>query len=474
MKKILISLASLVFVAGCTKNLTGLNNDPKNPTSVPATSLFTNAQHTLANTVTSSNVNLNIFRLISQYWQETTYTDESNYDLVTRQIPDQVWTSLYRDVLEDFKAAKANVPNDVPDAVTQKNDIAVIDIMEVYTWFYLVTTFGDVPYSEALDINNTFPKYDNQKAVYDDLINRLNQDIADLDPAAGSFGGADLVYGGDVAKWIMFANSFKLKMAMTIADVDPATAKTLAEAAVQAGVFQSNDDNASFQYLSSTPNTNPVWVDLVQSGRKDFVAASTIISTMQSVNDPRIPLFFTTDAANGYSGGAPGASSSYATFSKPSSTLTAPDYPTLLLSYAEVEFYLAEAVERSFNVGGTAAEHYNKAVTASILYWGGTMQEANSYLAQPKVAYSTAPGSYKQKIGLQKWIALYNRGWDAWIEIRRLDYPQLNAPPTAKSEFPLRFTYPINEQNVNTINYNAAATAIGGDDVTTKLFWDVY
>jgi hypothetical protein len=261
-------------------------------------------------------------------------------------------------------------------------------------------------------------------------------------------------------------------MAMTIADV--VDVKSMVEAAVAAGVFTSNADNAEFVYQSGPPNTNPIWVDLVQSGRKDFVAASTIVDKMEALSDPRLDDSFTLDNDAGYSGGTPGASSNYATYSKPDERILIANFPALLLDYSEVEFLLAEAVERGFAVGGTAAEHYNKAVTASILYWGGTTAEATAYLAQAAVNYATAGGTYKQKIGQQKYIALYNRGLDAWIEWRRLDYPQLTAPADAFSDVPLRFYYPVNEQNVNTANYDLASIAIGGDDVETALWWDIY
>ena len=141
--------------------------------------------------------------------------------------------------------------------------------------------------------------------------------------------------------------------------------------------------------------------------------------------------------------------------------------------YAEVEFLLAEAVERGFDVGGTAEEHYNKAITASILDWGGTVEEAAAYLADPRVAYATAEGDWKQKIGMQSWIAYYNRGFEAWTQFRRLDYPLLVAPPDALSALPIRLTYPIEEQTLNGTNWEAAGTAIGGDAVDTQLFWDV-
>jgi len=484
MKKIILILLPLLMMVGCKKDLTSLNVDPKNPQSVPSKSLFTNAQHTLANTLASSSVNLNIFRLIVQYWTETTYVDESQFDLNTRQIPRGVWNTLYRDVLKDFEEAKRTIPNDVADAAVQKNQITVTDIMEVYTWYYLVTTFGNIPYTDALNIDNPFPKYDDQKAIVDDLLKRLDADITALNISAESFGSADIIYEGDVAAWKKFANSLKLKIGMTIADADAAKAKTTVESAVASGVFTSNADNAQFNYLSGPPNTNPIWVDLVQSGRKDFIATNTIVNKMKALGDPRIPYYFTFDATGtDYSGGVPGASNNYATFSKPAGPLlvpgstgmiTNPDFPHLLLSYDEVEFFLAEAVERGFNVGGTAKEHYDKAVTASIRWWGSTAADAADYLTQPSVNYLTAPGNYKQKIGEQKWIALYNRGWDAWIEWRRLDYPVLQKPTGALTDFPMRFTYNVDEQNLNKANYDQAAAAIGGDVVTTKLFWDKF
>jgi hypothetical protein len=104
------------------------------------------------------------------------------------------------------------------------------------------------------------------------------------------------------------------------------------------------------------------------------------------------------------------------------------------------------------------------------MYWGGTQLEANTYLAQPGVAYNA--GNWRMSIGMQLWISYFNRGWDAWISWRKYDYPQLDPASDALSDIPVRYPYPVNEQNVNTENYEAASAAIGGDDVTTKLWWD--
>jgi hypothetical protein len=472
MKKIIIAAFGLVLLGSCAKDFS--NKDPKAPSVVPSYTLFSNAEKALSDQLASANVNSGIFRLIVQHWQETTYTDESNYDLGTRNIPQNWWATYNLTVIQDAQAAKNLIPTDVLDANIQKNQLATADILQVYAYYILVATYGNIPYSQAQDINNPFPAYDDAATVYADLLSRLNADISALDPAVESFGSADLLYGGDVSAWIKFANSLKLKMGMLIADSDPATAKSTVESAVAAGVFESNDDNALFHYTTSTPNVNPVWSDLVESGRKDFVACATLVDALKGLNDPRLNDYFTVDANGGYSGAAPGAASNYATFSKPAEALTAPDFPYDVLDYSEVEFLLAEAVERNMNVGGTAAAHYSAAIAASIEFWGGSQAEAAAYLSQPSVNYATAAGTWQEKIGVQKWIALYNRGFDAWVEQRRLDYPELEAPETALSDYPVRFTYPTNEQNLNGPNWKAASAAIGGDEVTTKLFWDIH
>jgi Starch-binding associating with outer membrane len=477
MKKIFFIILPVLFILGaCRKNISSLNVDTKNPPSgsVPASSLFSVGLKNMVDEVTTSDVNEDIFRLISQYWTETTYTDESNYDLGTRDIPANWWRTFYKNVLVNYEEAKKYIPVQVTDAAVQKNQLAILDLMEVYTYATLVNTFGNIPYTDALDINKLFPKYDDAKTVYYALLTRLDADIAALSTSAAGFGNADLLYADDISLWKKFANSLKLRMGITLADYDAATAKTVVEAAAP-NVFTSNADNAVFYYLGATPNNNPVWGDQVNSGRQDFIGTTTIVNLMFTLNDPRLPSYFTTASSGSYLGGAPGAGGSYGGHSHPPlSTVYAVDAPSTLLSYAEVQFILAEAVERGFSVGGTAASHYNNAVTASILEWGGTSADAVTYLAKPAVNYLTATGTYKQKIGTQKWLALYNRGFDAWVELRRLDYPVLPAPAVPVSTFPLRFTYPTSEQNLNAANWTQASTAVGGDEVTTKLFWDKF
>jgi hypothetical protein len=474
-KYLIISSISLLTFGSCTKDIERFNEQTKQAATAPAATLFSAGVRNLTDALASPNVNINVLRLTVQHWTTTTYTDEPRYDFTTRNIPQTFWRILYRDVLANLQESKRLIPLDITTLPeTQKNQTAIADIMQVYTYSVLVNTFGDVPYSEALDPNNLFPAYDDAKTIYDDLLTRLDADIAALDPAATSFNGtSDIVYGGDVEAWKKFANSLKMRLGMTIADADPTKAQAAVEQA-DAGAFTSADDNAVIQYFATTPNNNPIWADLIQSKRQDFVAASSFVNKLNALNDPRLPVYLKPNDDGVYVGGTVGTNNTYTLFAKPGVKLEDPALPALLLSYDEIEFYRAEAKERGFNVTGTAAEHYNNAITASIVYWGGTPAQAVTYLAQPQVAYATASGNYKEKIGTQKWLALYNRPVEAWTEVRRLDYPVLAPPAEAKSGYPNRLTYPTNEQTLNNASYTAAAGKIGADNVETKIFWDKF
>lgn len=474
MKKYILLLIIAGFAMSCNKDFDSLNTNIKKPKDVDPAFLFSGAQRQLSDVLTNNNVNFNIFRLTSQYWTETTYTDESNYDLNTRNIPQNFWNQMYVDVIKGFTDSEAQLKRVDPNlsSADSKNKFAMTEVMIAYSYAILVNTYGNVPYSEALDINNVYPKYDDAATVYGKLIERLDAALASFDESAGSYDSGDLMLKGDIAKWKIFTNSIKLKLGMMLADSDPATAQSVVAAAAP-NVMSSSADNVIFRYFGSPPNTNPIWVDLVQSNRKDFVASQTIVDAMVLLEDPRIPAYFTTDAAGGYSGGPHGDNNNYATYSKPGSRLIAQDFESIIMDYSEISFLLAEAVERGF-IGGSAEQHYNEGIKESMRYWGFAGPEVNTYMLKPEVAYATAAGDWKQKIGTQKWLALYNRGFDAWTEIRRLDYPQLPPPADPVTDFPVRYTYPVQEQNLNTEKWSNAASAIGGDKVTTKLFWDKF
>ncbi|MCC9017216.1 SusD/RagB family nutrient-binding outer membrane lipoprotein [Flavobacterium lipolyticum] len=499
MKKILYALGIMLLTVSCDdSSLTDLNVDVKNPSVVPPSTLFTNAEKNLTEQLVNTNVNRNIFRLVNQQWTETTYLDESNYNWVTRKISDNHWDRLYAGPLADLSQAKGFLEKDVisptdPEfaqkTIIKKNQLILIDILMVYTYQILVDTFGDVPYSESLKGSEDYlPKYDKAVDIYKDLIVRLNKDITGLDTSKPAFGSAEVIYKDNLTAWIKFANSIKLKLGINLKSSGLESA--IADAAIisgAAGGFSSNADNAKLPYMLNLPNTNPLYVDMVFSGRNDFVVAKPFVDKLVALNDPRKtpyfrPTYKDTNAAGdlitvtGYRGGIVGIKNSQSRYTHASDKIKAPDFSGTLLDYAEVQFLLAEAVGRGVAVGGTIASHYNAAILASMEDWGVSPADANAYLAQPAVAYATATGTWQQKVGEQAWYALFNRGFEGWTSTRRLDFPVLTAPASAdaaaEGKVPSRMAYPIREQTLNATNYTAASTSIGGDKLSTKIFWD--
>lgn len=476
MKKYIISAICLALTfASCEVN-ESLNIDTKNPTSVPASGLFTNGARNMFDLMNSTSVNNNVFRLYAQYFAQTTYPDESQYNQVTRNIGGSIWNTLYRDVLQDLKGAHELATTEASgDPVAQQNlpaKLAQINFIQVYAYSVLVDTFGNVPYTESLDPNNPSPKYDDAATIYTDLLTRLDDAISKINTGSGFAADQDPIYQGDMSKWLKAAISLKLRLAMRLADSDPALSKQKAEEAAAAGPILVNSDNFGIKYLSAAPNTNPLWVSLVQSGRNDFIAANTLVDAMNPLNDPRLGSYY--EMLNGaYVGGTYGSANSPTAGSAISDLMKQPDLVGNILTAAEVNFLLAEAAARSYTVPNTAEMYYNAGITESITEWGGTAAAATTYLAQASVAYTTASGTWKEKIGTQKWIAMYNNGFEGWTSWRVFDAPAFNAPAgMALSDIPTRFLYPVIEAQLNNTNNTDASSAIGGNEKTTKLFWD--
>ena len=475
MKKIFLFILPAILLVSCVKSLDDYNIDQKNPGQVTAGSLFANSSKVISDVLTTPNVNTNVFRLWVQHWTTTTYTDEPRYDFVTRNIPQNFWTQLYREALMDLQSSKQTVEADeFLDATIKANQIALTEIMSVYAWTVVVNTWGDVPYSEALQLDNHGqPSYDDAETIYADLFARLDAAIDAIDPAAEGFGASDLIYGDNMAAWLKFAHSLRLKMAITIADVDQSTAQAAFNSS-QSQAFTSNADNATFEYQAASPNNNPVSANLVPpfTSRQDFVVASTITERMNELNDPRRDVYFADKVGGEYKGGVPGLTSPYSDFSHAGSRITDPTAEALLLDYAEVQFIKAEAAARGW--GGDATSLYRSGITASMQYWGIGSPAITTYLAQPGINTTVTPANFREVIGNQKWLALYNRGYDAWVEWRRLDYPELEPAENAEGPMPLRLPYITSEYTLNRASVSEAAGRIeGGDESGSKVFWDV-
>lgn len=465
-KIVLGTVFAAMTLSSCTSDLTGLNDDPKHPTSLPSSTLMARGQQQQFYYTYTGSVNFNNYKFFTQMWAETTYTDETNYDLVGRNQPRNHFNRMYNGVLNNYEQAKKNLATEGGNP----NKMATLEIAEITAWENIVDTFGDVPYSQALkaDAGQFAPAYDDAKAIYTDLFKRINAVIPTI--TSGSGYTEDLVYGGDMSKWKKVANSIKLRLALNLADVDPATSKAMAESAVASGVMTSDADSYSLSFPGGT-FSNPFFDDLVASGRKDFVPTELVVNLMNSKMDPRRPIYFTT-VGGAYVGGQFGELNPYPNYSHyQDATWLQPDAPANLLSYTEVLFMRAEAAARGYNVGGTAATLYAAAITNSMNFYGVAPADTTVYLA----AHPYDATNYKKSIGEEVYIALHNRGFAEWNFSRRLDYPVFVNPKNSRiSGVPVRLPYSDQEYVLNKGNVTAAAAKIGTDKATTKLFWDKF
>ncbi|NMM48547.1 SusD/RagB family nutrient-binding outer membrane lipoprotein [Marinigracilibium pacificum] len=531
MKKLISILIIVVIAFACDDRLDELNTDKKNPAQVPASSLFSNGLKNSFDILNSIDVNENVFNLYIQYFTTTTYPEETRYNLTSRTIPENFWFAIYVDALADLNEAKklinVDLESEPPNAAELNNQLALITFLEAFMYSTLVDVFGNVPYTEALNPDNITPAYDDAESIYDDLVARIDAALNSLDMSEPAFGpNQDILYHDDLSLWVKFANTLKFRMGMRLADYNSTKSQSWVNSALAGGVFESNADNAALSYQSIAPNTNPVYVDLVLSGRQDFILAETIGNRLNELRDPRITAYvtpvafayktdensvkldstitnstgyyivweavdgtdsltwrngtFTVRAADAdknprvFKGGKIGANNSYVIHAKVGPALYAnPSLPGTIMSYAEVEFLMAECVERGgYNVTGTAEEHYNAGILASFNQWG--VDGYDDYIMQPNVAYNTAAGDWKNKIGRQLWLSQYDMGVEAWNSWKRLDH---DAPYPLDGDtevtIPYRFTYPLIEDQLNGVNVTAASNAIGGDEKYTKIFWDV-
>lgn len=363
--------------------------------------------------------------------------------------------------------------------------------------------YGALPYSKVGSGDLEVP-YDDMKSLYHNMLTDLTDAIDVMTEYTRNnsdlfMADADEVYGGDVTKWVKFANSLKLRLAMRLSKVEPDYAKQMAEEAVNhsIGVIVSNADNASYPY----PGNAPLWKICVTWG--DSRACADIVSYMVGYEDPRLSLYFepvtfagTDGVFAGIKGGAQLVNKAWANqYSCPVATQNDRTY---WLNAAEVAFNKAEAALYGWNMGGTAEALYNEGIRLSFDQWGA--RGADTYLenATLKPANYDDPGekyssnavstitikweegnqeASLERIITQKWIAMYPNGQEAWSEYRRTGYPKFFDLPVATNYPTLptvanRIPFNRNEYINNKANVEAAVVALGGEDnYATKVWW---
>ncbi|MEJ2185103.1 MAG: SusD/RagB family nutrient-binding outer membrane lipoprotein, partial [Gemmatimonadota bacterium] len=413
--------AGLVFAMSACSDITSINKNPNGPTDVAPPAILSGVIQAAVNGVDGVNsLNVRGAGLFAQYYSEIQYRDEDRY--ILREV-DGGW-GFYSGALED---AQRMITKGTAEGVP--NWEAVGRIMKSYIYGVMTDAMGDIPYSEALKGDTVLqPKYDSQQSIYTALFADLKAASDEIAPAGIGFATGDLMYNGDMSEWKKFANSLRLRLAMHLTNVDAATAQSEAAAAVAAGVFDSNADNAQLLYLASPPNQNPIYNNA--KSRDDYGMSQTYVDSLLSWNDPRLPVFAQPNAngvyqglQNGLLGGPP-----LSDISRIGALWReTPDAPMALLTYSEVLFLEAEAAERGW-ITDNPATLYNAAITASMEQYGVAAADIATYLAQPRVQYAGGQAGLDQ-IAYQKWVTLFMQGMEGRTEWRRTQFPTLVPGP---------------------------------------------
>lgn len=309
----------------------------------------------------------------------------------------------------------------------QNNVAAQCKILLAEMVYEATMIYGDIPYFQAWT-EEAYPEFDSQEEILNDLILKLDEAIAqiDMDDPIRIIEG-DLVYGGDLSKWIKFANSVKLRIFMTMYDKDPSVASDIASL-LSEDLISSADDAFLFPFFDTPENENPKFkiLDKYASGANLwFFANSNVFDFMAAYDDPRIPVYFDEgdDAAPGEYSAVQTATEADGTTSKISLYLYRADAPEVVYSYSEVLFFIAEIYARGIGVSvdmATAQDFYSQAVEESMRFYEVPEEDITSFLNSdlPDIS-GMSPADGLREIHIQHWIDLMDRTLEGWVQSRR-------------------------------------------------------
>jgi hypothetical protein len=393
---------------------------------------------------------------------------------------------------------------------------AIALILQVAEMHKITDIYGPIPFSKY-GAGGTSVAYDSQQDIYTALFAELDTAVTNLKtfiatyPGSTPFARFDRVYSGDYTKWLKYANSLRLRLAMHIVKKDPVTAEAQALKAIDpadGGVFASNADNAIIHDGGNN------YLGVVCNSWDNARAGASVISYMTSYNDPRLSQYFERSKFPGgpYIGLKTGAIVHSLAEGNMFSTVSFKNFDPLtglnsLMNFSEVQFLLAEGALRGWNMGGTAKEYYEAGITSSMNQWGVGDKAADyindaSSRPQPYTdpleplnnspALSTSTVKWDEgatqeekleRIITQKWIAIFPDGTESWANFRRTGYPRL-FPVTASQNHSngtidtdiqiRRAPYPTSEYASNKTELEKGILLLGGpDNGGTRVWWDV-
>ncbi|MBV6428930.1 MAG: hypothetical protein KIPDCIKN_03467 [Haliscomenobacter sp.] len=520
MKKIKIGFlicSTLLFFAGCDKDFIEVNTNPYAVNDLDPALLLAGAQRThLGDWETEHTI---VQQFVNPFNSGATQGHNFNADI--DNFNNGKWDASYPGAIKNMIQALAILGENTE----RVNLRSILRIWKAQAFMSLVDHHADIPYFDAGQAylkgsEYFYPKYDDDAAIYADLEKELKEAVAALNPN-GDYVATDLFFGdrgsfktgtasAQVAKWKKLGNSLLLRLGMRYSKVDPNKAKAIVSEAFSGGVMQSNDDNAYVKY-DGTLFTNAANGNLVNNNPYFYYAAEPFVDQLKNTNDPRTPFLVATYAnpaspladanpntkiadqfgvpvgvlntslSNAPYRGAKGGGYNYSQMNvNVVASLTAPDF---WVTYSEVSLLLAEAAHRGWIAGGAAAakQYYEDGIKADIKRYAlypksATIPDADiaTFLASPGVAFNSTDAL--KLINTQLWVAFIRNGTQAFANFRRSGFPELK-PNTYNNllngGFVRRLSYPDYELAQNAANYKAAAAAIGGDNLLSRVFWDI-
>lgn len=491
-------------VSSCDKDFEQINVNPVLPTTLDPAYLFSNAQ--FSSVLSTYFYEMQIVQQINTPF--TGVVEGGNHNVVYDPNSSASFNTLYTGpvkFLADVLDKTANNP-------ARSNLYNMARIWRAYVFSVLVDTYGDVPYFNAgkafLEGVNR-PTYDDQKAIYEDILKEYEEATNNLD-ATKPIESGDLFYKGAIAPWKRLGNSLLLRAGMRYTKVDAAKAEALVKKATdpaRGGVLQSNDDNARIPFNETF--TSPTGNNWHGTERANFYLGKPFVDYLKNTTDPRLKFIAVkyaipanplatagaTDTISAHQEGMPygynestistapgfpgktGAAFNYSQINR--STLGKITAPEFFITYAQTQLLLAEAAQRGW-IAGSAATFYETGVKAHMdqlkqydVSAVVSAAEQTAYLATHLFDVTKA----LEQINTQYWIASFLNGSEAWANFRRSGFPVLqpNTYPgkdPSVTDFIRRLVYPARERSVNAEGIAAAVARMGADNLATPVFWD--
>lgn len=529
-KNIAFILVGIIMLASCSKKIDALQADPNRPTNVPPGLILGNVLTAVAGNGSYGTLGgLNSWNNV-QNWNQYFC---NNYDYYGNNI--YSWTNGSFDpylVLKNVVQMEHEATAKGAGAVNPYESVG--RFIRAYYFYNLTMLFGDVPVTQALlGSGNPTPSYTPQQQVFAYVLNQLDTAnthfatlIANNDQSL--LASQDLFYQGNLARWQKAVNAFKLRVLVQLSNkANDATLNVPAQFAnivnnpSKYPLFTGQADDMAAQYdptYLQYPFNPTNFGSIAQRNNM----ASTYVSALTSINDPRV--FVTCEPAwalvgsdtlqpaqfqyfVGASTGLPlsimygNASANLYSFpNRKRYYSTFVGEPDVIIGYKEQCFNIAEGIERGW-VSGNAENFYKTGITESMKFYGiditqpgftayflppgktSTTQVTpypvnfnfNSYYAQTAVQLSTNPVTAIQQIVLQKYIAMFqNSGYEAYYNWRRTGVPAFQGGSGVGNNgvIPIRWAYPVSEQAQNAANWNAALQnqQFSADDLNQKIW----